>query len=73
MSRMPKRLLDDVEFYSVALGIIFLPPASFLLESNPAVRWFAAPVFGAYSIWLVVRAVSRRVDPQHANRPPDAP
>ncbi len=28
-------------------------------------------LIGAYSIWLLVRGIQRRLDPRHAKRPPD--
>jgi hypothetical protein len=71
MDRKPKRLLDNLEFFTVVLGLIFLPEL-FLLVSDPAapyvLRWIAAPAFGAYAIWIVVRGIYRRLDPRHAKR-----
>jgi len=75
MGWKPKRLLDDLEFSTAVLVIIFLP--AFFVVSDPAapqvLRWIAGPAFGAYLIWLTVRGIRRRLDPRHASRPSDPP
>jgi hypothetical protein len=74
MDEKPKRLLDNLEFASAYLALIWFPAWIIVaLHAPRPITQFGAAVFGVFSIWIVVRGIGRRLDARSGKRPPDPP